>query len=75
MHNSKPSLESILGMSPLLAYALKELVAEYFMTILFEREMSLLRECLKSCSMDWGHLHERFEGGKHFKVTLYVGEA
>lgn len=50
--------------------ALKELDAEYFMTILFEREMSLLRECLKNCSMDWGHLHGRFEGGKRYKVTL-----
>lgn len=48
--------------------ARKELVAEYFMTILFEREMSLLRECLKNCSTDWGHLNGRFAGGKHFKV-------
>jgi hypothetical protein len=28
-------------------FASKELVAEYFMQIMFERQMSLLRECLK----------------------------
>lgn len=68
MHVSVRSLVSG-GMSwPAPPIARKELVAEYFMMILFEREMSLLRECLKNCSMDWGHLNGRFDGGKHFKV-------